>query len=306
VYNGRDYIVETVESVLNQVRDDLEYIVVDDGSTDGTADLLAKRYGNRLHLVRQQNRGEAEAVNYGIAKASANIVAIVNADDPIRPGLVEAALRAFETAPELVGVYPDWDMIDEHGRLLERMHTHEFDLRVHLEQHLCLPGPGAFFRRAALRDAPARNPRFRYTGDYEMWLRIGLSGRVRRLPGVLATWRRHSAGSSLAGRSPEMARNKIEMIDAFFARDDLPSDLARLRRSALGTAYYSAALLAIHNPAIPGRSYMLRSLVLQPFWPKHFLPERRRSWGRIFYVLAPELCRPAYQLALQFGFVKPP
>jgi hypothetical protein len=166
-----------------------------------------------------------------------------------------------------------------------------------------LPGPGGFFRRSALRGEVARNTRYRYTGDYEMWARLGLSGRVRRLPHVLATWRRHGAGGSIAGVSPEMARNKIEMIEDFFARPEVPAELQPLRRSALGTAYYSAALLAIHNQSIPGREYMLRSLKLQPLWPRYFLRERRRSWVRVVYVLLPGLRRPANWLARRLGLV---
>ena len=305
VYNGRDYIAETVDSVLAQDVEGLDYTVIDDGSTDGTAELLAERYGDRIRLVRQPNQGAQATTTRGIAEAASDIVAVVNADDPIRPGLVEMALRAFEADPDLVAAYPDWDMIEANGRMIKRVITHEFELRVHLEQHLCLPGPGAFFRRSALQGQPARNRLYRYTGDYEMWLRLGLRGRIKRLPHVLATWRRHDAGGSIAGISPEMARNKIDMIEAFFARPDLPPDIAALRRSALGTAYYEAALLAIHNPAIPGRRYMLNSLRLQPFWPRHFLPERQRSWLRVLYVLMPELSRPTYQLSCRMGLVSP-
>jgi glycosyltransferase involved in cell wall biosynthesis len=305
VYNGRDFIVETVESVLSQNVEGLEYIVVDDGSTDGVGDLLAERYGGRLRLVRQVNQGEQAATNRGVAEASADIIAVVNADDPIRPGLIEMACRAFDDDPKLVGVYPDWDMIDEKGGLIQRMITHDFDLRVHVQQHLCLPGPGGFFRRSALGCEAARNPRYRYTGDYDMWARLGLRGRVRRLPHVLATWRRHGAGGSIAGVSPEMARNKIEMIEEFFARPDVPAELKPFRRSALATAYYSAALLAIHDQKIPGRSYMLSSLKLQPFWPRYFFHERRRSCVHVAYVLLPEFRRPANWLARRLGWTSP-
>lgn len=303
VYNGRDFIVETVESVLSQGVQRLEYIVVDDGSTDGVGDFLAERYGDRLRLLRQANQGEQAATNRGISEATADIVAVVNADDPIRPGLIAMACRAFEEEPGLVGIYPDWDMIDENGRLIERMVTHEFDLRIHVQQHLCLPGPGGFFRRSALRGVPARDTRYRYTGDFDMWARLALSGRIRRLPHVLATWRRHRAGGSIAGVSPEMARNHVEMIEGFFARPNVPPELMAIRRSALGTAYYCAGLLAIHNQAIPGRRYMLRSLRLQPFWPRYFLPERKRSWLRVIYVLLPELRGPANWLARRLGLV---
>ncbi len=309
VYNGRDYIAETVDSVLAQMGDPesvspCEYVVVDDGSTDGTGDFLASRYGKRIRLIRQQNGGEVDAVNRGVAEASSDIVGIVNADDPVRPGLLRAAVTMLEADAGLVAVYPDWEMIDEKGVPVRTVTTLDFDLCVHLEQHLCLPGPGAFFRLSALNDDPVRNPRFPFTSDYEMWLRLALAGRIARIPQVLATWRLHRGGTSQSGRNRQMAANKIDMVTAFFNRHDLPASVCAWRRQALASALYCAGLLAIHDPAVPGRRYLLRSLVLSPIWPSHFTIERRRSWARILYVMCQPLSRWLYLAAVGRGLAR--
>lgn len=309
VYNGRGYIAETIESVLAQREEKravpFDYIVVDDGSTDGTGDFVAGRYGDRLRLIRQPNQGEPAAVNRGIAEASTDIVGIVNADDPIRPDLVRVAVHALESNPDFVAIYPDWEMIDAVGAIVQTIRASDFDLRMHLEQHLCLPGPGAFFRRSALRGELARDPRWRYTGDYEMWLRLALRGRIVHIPRVLATWRRHSAGASQAARTWLMASNKVDMIEAFFRRPDLPADVRALERQAMSSALYCAALLAIHGPTVPARRYMWRSVSLSAWWPTHFAPVRRRSWIRIAYVIALPASYWVYRFAKWLGVSRP-
>ncbi len=309
VYNGLPYIAETVDSVLAQAREPdgiagLEYLVVDDGSTDGTGDFLAQRYGNGIRLIRQRNAGEAAAVNRGVAEATAEIVGIVNADDPIRPGLLRTAVELLERDATLVAVYPDWEMIDGEGDVIQTMETRDFDLRVHLEQHLCLPGPGALFRRAAFDGEPARDTRFARTSDYEMWLRLALKGRIARIPKVLATWRLHDAGGSQSGRNPEMAENKVAMVRAFFERRDLPASVRAWKRQAVASALYCAGLLAIHNPEIPGRRYLLRSIAMSPVWPRHFAANRRRSWVRILYVMLQPFSRWFYRSAVTTGLAR--
>ena len=296
VYNAQDFVTETVDSILEQIRAcssdiPIEYIVVDDGSTDDTAELLTAQYGNEICLIRQENQGEVAAVNRGVAEAASDIVGVVNADDPIRPGLLKSAISRLEANADLVAVYPDWDMIDADGGLIQTMRTYDFDLRVHLEQHLCLPGPGAFFRKSALAGEPARDSRFPLSSDYEMWLRLALAGRIERIPEVLATWRMHSGGTSQSVRSRRMAESKIGMIHAFYGRADLPAEVRAWRRQALASAYYCAGLLAIHGSDVPGRRYMALSIALSPIWPSRFKTERSRSWIRVLYVLFQPLSR---------------
>lgn len=285
VYNAAVFLEQTVESVLDQTLPGVEYIVVDDGSTDGSGELLRERFGSRINLISQPNQGEAAAVNHGVAAASADLVCVVNADDPVHPGLLEATVRAFEQEPDLVGVYPDWELIDQDGKRLRTVETHDFDLALHVVQHLCLPGPGGVFKKSAMHGEPVRDARLRYTSDYDFWMRLALHGRIKRLPQVLATWRTHLGGASLSGRGLEMADDKIQTIRRFFQRPELPPQLRGQERAALSMAYYSAGLLALYNPDIPGRRYLLRSLLLKPLWPTSYVPERHRLWGHMAYVL---------------------
>jgi hypothetical protein len=203
--------------------------------------------------------------------------------------------------PELVGAYPDWRRIDDDGNVLEEVISREWDLCMHLEQVLCLPGPGAFFRKAALGSEPARNPRFRFSSDYDLWLRLGLKGPLARIPQVLATWREHLGGASQLLRGPQFARDKIDVVKAFYERNDVPDSLLAIRRQALSTAYYCAATVAIHSPAVPGRFFLLKSYAMRPVWPSRFEATRKRRILVVGYLLALPFTRWLYAARKRWG-----
>lgn len=282
VYNGARYIAATVESVLRQEYPGLQYIVLDDGSTDGTAAVLSA-YGDAVEVVSHTNAGEARTVNRGVALARHDIVCIVNADDPILPGLLRAGAEALAAEPALAAVYPDWVWIDGEGKHIREVATAEFDLRVMLEQHLCIVGPGAMFRRSHLGGELVRDPRRRSSADFDFWLRLGLRGKVKRLPATLATWRQHASGTSAAGCNADMARDKVALIEAFFSRDDLTPEIRSLQRQALSAAYHNAGMLGLRSIDIPALSYFVRSYLAAPVWPANVFEPQRRSLPHMLY-----------------------
>ena len=283
VYNGANYIEETVVSVLEQVYPLLEYIVVDDGSTDETA-AIVKKYASRLTLLSQPNWGESAAVNAGLAVASNDLICIVNADDLILPGLIAAAAGALDSDHSVVAIYPDWRMIDEHGKPLTDVWSRDYDYRMMLEEHYCIPGPGTVFRRSAFGDELVRSAGFPLNGDFESWLRLGLKGPMKRLPQVSACWRRHAGGASLSNRSTALASDRIRVIESVFERTDLPQEVASLKSQSLSAAYYYAAILGLHDSRVPARQYLARSLTRKCFWPSRISAARRRSWKLMFYL----------------------
>ncbi|RXT55527.1 hypothetical protein B6S44_10505 [Bosea sp. Tri-44] len=283
VFNGADYIVETARSVANQLRPGDRYVVVDDGSTDDTrARLVAADLP--IDLVAQVNAGEAQAVNAGIARAACDIVGIVNADDPILPGLLDAVRTAFRDDPTLDAVYPDWLKIDAAGQQLARIAVRDYDYDVLLGQHFCFPGPGAFFRVGTLAGEPVRDARSSLISDYDFWLRFGLRGaKVRRLPFVLATWRLHAGGTTRRGQGPRLARQRIEVIERLLSRPDVPAHVRELGPQALSAAYYHAALVGLRAPDTPALRYALKSYLLKPRWAEPVVATQRRAVGHLAY-----------------------
>lgn len=283
VFNGADYIVETARSVAEQLRPGDRYVVVDDGSTDDTrARLIAADLP--IDLLAQANAGEAQAVNAGIARAACDIVGIVNADDPILPGLLDAVRAAFQDDPTLDAVYPDWAQIDAEGRSLATIATRDYDYGVLLGQHFCIPGPGAFFRIRVLAGEPVRDARASMISDYDFWLRFGLHGaRVRRLPQVLATWRLHAGGATRRGQGPHLARQKIETIKRLLARPDLPEAVRKLGPQALSAAYYHAALVGLRAADTPALRYAVQSYLEKWRWEEPIEATQRRAKIHLAY-----------------------
>ncbi|HEX3558697.1 MAG TPA: glycosyltransferase family 2 protein [Pyrinomonadaceae bacterium] len=238
-YNRADLIEETIESVLGQDYSDLEYIVLDDGSTDATLEVI-KKYEGRIAWDSHPNMGETATVNKGFEMATGEIIAVVSSDDPLLPGAVKAAVSCFNEHPEVLVAYPDWNMIDERGEIIRHYRVPEYDYAHMVGAHHCLPGPGTFFRRSVVERLGGRDPEFRYVGDYDFWLRAGLLGPFKRLPRTLATFRRHEGGATQRERGGRMAREHIRVIARLYERRDLPAEVRRLRRAAFASAYRAA------------------------------------------------------------------
>ena len=302
LYNAAAFIDQTLASVAGQRTAGDEHLVVDDGSTDGGGDLVAAKIASDgqsgLRLLRQANAGEAAAVNAGVAATGAEIVGIVNADDPILPGLLDAVREAFADDPGLAAVYPDWVMIDQHGATVATIRTLEYDYTVMLAQHMCIPGPGAFFRRLALGAEPVRDSAAAGISDFDFWLRLGLHGaRMRRLPQPLASWRSHRGGATYYSQSPELAGSKIAMIDRLFARRDVPGPIRALERQAKSAAAYHAALVGLRSPGVPALRYAFASFRLLARWPADVLPHQRRSLIHLAYASLQPMSGTLHELA---------
>lgn len=258
-FNRAAYIAETIESVLRQSHPRLEHIVVDDGSTDGTPEVLA-RYADRVRVVRQANAGEPHAVNHGFSLARGEILGVVNDDDPVFPELVSSMVEAFDSRPDVLVAYPDWLLIDADGKTLAENKVVEYRYLDMLRWHHCMPGPGTFFRRRCLELEGGRDPSFRLVGDFEFWLRVGLHGPFVHVPKTLATWRWHGGSASVTDKGPQMAAEHVRILDKLYARADLPPEVREAEAFARASACYIAALKTCERSPAVARRYFLRTL----------------------------------------------
>jgi len=259
-YNRAALLGETLDSLLAQEYPRVELIVVDDGSTDATAEVIARyaaRAPERFRAVRQENGGQSAAVNHGFALARGEFVMMISSDDPQPPGLVAPLVAALLDAPDVVLVYPDWEMIDDEGRYLQSLETRDYDFAEMVRWHECVLGPGAMVRRSRLDEIGGWNIRLRYAPDYEWYLRAGLVGPFKRVPLPLARWRAH-AGSITTGRRGEaMAREMLAVTEEFFARPDLPEEIRAVRLEAFRNAYVLGALTLSDQLEGPGARFSI-------------------------------------------------
>src|SRR5271157_344680 len=240
-YNRADYLAETIESVLSQGYPNLEYIILDDGSTDNTLEIL-ERYKHKLRYESHLNMGETHTVNKGLRMAKGEIIGVVNSDDPLLPGAINAAVKSMDENPNVLVVYPDWNYIGPNGEVIGTVTVHEFDYEYMVRRHQCFVGPGALIRRHALEVAGFRDPTFKYVADFDFWLRLGLVGPFKRIPGVYATFRVHPDSASVAHLGENMAKEHILLMQKYFSTAKIPESIKNSRAESFSWAYRHAAL----------------------------------------------------------------
>jgi hypothetical protein len=120
-----------------------------------------------------------------------------------------------------------------------------------------LPGPGVIIRKKAALKIGGRRSKWVYVGDYDFWLRLSRIGELRHRPQILAQWREHPNSTSVKRKNFAMASERIAVISEFI--DEFKIE-GKLKKMAIGNAYYMAARLSYFDPTIPGRKWIIKSI----------------------------------------------
>lgn len=208
-YNQAQFLEETLRSVLEQDHPDIEYIVVDGGSTDGSLEILQK-YASRLAWwVSEPDRGQTDALNKGFARASGEILAWLNSDDTYQPGAVAEAAAYLQAHPEAGMVYGDANLIDEHGSVLGRFPARQTDYARLLQGSVHIPQQASFFRADLWRQVGPLDASFYFAMDYDLWVRLAKISPLVYHPRLWANFRLHGQTKTLSSDDrcyPEMLR----------------------------------------------------------------------------------------------------
>jgi glycosyltransferase involved in cell wall biosynthesis len=213
-YNVAPFILESVRSVLGQSFRDLELIVVDDGSGDGTADRLLAVKDPRLQLIRQGNGGSSSARNSGIKLASGEYVGFLDADDLWSPNKLETHISFLEQHPEVDLTFSRSELIDEDGNVTGRTSapvSGEVSFQDLLTENVVNNGSAVVMRRKALDLAGHFDTELRACVDWDLWLRVTML-RPRNtfcVDGLLTKYRMRSGQITKDWRRMEAGRNKM-------------------------------------------------------------------------------------------------
>ena len=198
-YNQGKFIRKTIESVLSQNAEGLEYLVIDGGSTDQTLDIL-REYGSRFYWVSEKDNGHADAINKGLLKSTAPLIGWLNSDDVYYPNALNAVIAAFDAYPDMDVLYGDAYHMDENDNILEPYPTEEWNMEKLTETcYICQPA--AFIRRSVVERFGLIDTNRRFCMDYDYWIRLGKGGaRFMHLKKTLAGSRLHPEASTVAKR----------------------------------------------------------------------------------------------------------
>lgn len=213
-FNQARFLEACLESVATQRGCDVEHVVFDGGSTDGSVDIL-HRWDGRISWVSRRDRGQSDGVNQGIRSTRGEIVGWLNSDDFYYPAAFETVLAAFREDDSVDVVYGEANYVDIDGRAYARYPTEAWNA-ARLVECCYVCQPALFFRRRIIPAVGLLNEQLHYCMDHEYWLRFAHAGlKVRCIPGILAASRMYPTNKTL-GSTVEARAEIAGMLRARF------------------------------------------------------------------------------------------
>jgi glycosyltransferase involved in cell wall biosynthesis len=243
-YNASRFISETIKSVQAQTLSDWELVIVNDGSTDKTMEIIQTFADPRIRLVSQPNQGRGPARARAMRRTRGEYVAFLDADDLWEPEMLQMCINTFKAHPDAGLVHTNWRYLDEFGN---KSTTPSYwqpwcgDVLDRLILDLPFITPGVVTKRQALEKVGLLREDTQLIDDWDMWLLLALSGcRFECVDRPLAYYRRHSTNST---HNYEMCyRDQIRVLDNFFAQPNVPEHVKALREKAYAKVHLQYAI----------------------------------------------------------------
>ncbi|WP_062531941.1 glycosyltransferase family 2 protein [Leptolinea tardivitalis] len=209
-FNQAEFLERTIRSVVEQDYPNLEYIIIDGGSTDGSLDII-KKYSTRIkEWVSEPDKGQTDAINKGFARANGQILAWLNSDDTYNPGAVSEAVKFLQDHPDVGLVYSQASYIDAQDRVIGSFPAAQTDRKRMLQGYVHIPQQTTFFRADLWKKIGPLDTSFFFAMDYDLWVRLSSLAPLVYCPQYnWANFRLHQQGKTVAADDrcwPEMLR----------------------------------------------------------------------------------------------------
>ena len=241
-FNQRPFLEQTLRSVLSQQGDfDLQHLVFDAQSTDGSVELLKSIDDPRLNWRSEKDEGQADAINQAIAVADGDVIGWLNSDDLYVPGALAAVTDAFSD-PAVKWVVGRYQIIDENNTVIRQSivsyknrSLDRYSYRKLLRENF-IAQPAVFWRRDFGQSVGRLDPSLHYTMDYDLWLRMGRASPPKILSQTLAQFRLHKASKSGAVNREQFDEG-YRVAKRYFAGDHLSQIMHRLHVEKIVWSY---------------------------------------------------------------------
>jgi glycosyltransferase involved in cell wall biosynthesis len=191
-YNQADFLEATIQSVLSQDYPNIEYIVIDGESTDGSQDII-QRYASRLaYWVSEKDKGQTDALNKGFARAHGDVYAWLNSDDTYQPGAVREAVEFLQAHPDMGMAYGNANYINAKSKVIGQFPAAQTNYRLLRRGYVHIPQQSSFFRGDLWKSVGPLDPSFYFAMDYDLWVRIAAVAPVIYVHRIWANFRLHS------------------------------------------------------------------------------------------------------------------
>ncbi len=269
-YNQGRFIRETINSVLDQDYPNVEYWVIDGGSTDETITILREyEHDARFHWISEPDRGQSDAINKGWRRSRGEILAWLNSDDTYLPGAIRAHVQAFRQHQDCGVVYGDALYIDEQGQPLYTAYGRPYHILELLR--LTIPSqPTTFIRKTVCEAIGPINEHFKYSMDSEYWVRAAKITGFWYEPGSKATYRLHDRSKTIANHD-RFYRDWQAILDGFYADSDMAWRYKDHKPSIYADIYSTIAALELRQGSLKkGMEYFSKSIKTGAIRPRMF------------------------------------
>jgi len=261
-YNAERFIENNIKSVQNQTYPNVEHVIHDGGSTDGTLEIL-KKYNGKIIWKYQKNRGQSDNLNEAVNLISGDFVGVLDADDEYLTDAAEWCVKNMLKNPDAAVVYGDEHCINDKGEIVSEYYPKEYSIDKLLSCSLVPPAQAAFIRTKyfdkigkymskIVQDCP----------DFEYFLRIGLSGgHMQKCPGFVCNYRWHSGSKGC--QIPAICRYIDAKLKIFLvlSKNNWPTEISISKESALSGILAWGALTFVWNKAFLRGWFMLMQAV---------------------------------------------
>ena len=286
--NQGQFIRATIDSILCQGYENIEYWVIDGGSTDDTLDIL-RSYGDQINWLSEPDKGQSHAVNKGWLRARGAVLGWVNADDLLTPAAVEIAVQNFVEHPHVGAVFGDAMYIDEHGSPIKSYPARAFDFeKLVVETEDYIPQTSVFIRKGVLDKVGFLDETLHYVMDYDFWLRLGCHTTMQYVPVEMAWLRLHTGAKTVHGMQ-NFAREFSLIFEKLFSNSALAQEVQQQKQKVMQTAYIHSASFCFWGGNTSQALFYLRKA-----WREKPFPSRRAFWVIFLFSI---FCKIGWRLA---------